>query len=221
MKIILFYGPGEIGKRNESLKIRKSFGEAVKVIDLKQSGLPALEMELVSNSLFENGSKLVVAENPTDSLNMESLKGDENITLLLLAGNLKSDSVLFKSAAKVKAKIIPFEGEKELSAFPFLDALIEGKKSAFLELEKLLEEYGGVYILTMVYYLLRRNFLPQTSSFMQNKVKSQKEKYQESDWSKLYRMALETDAKLKSGLGSEKIILTDLVQKIILKSFAE
>lgn len=219
MKTILLLGPGEIGKRNEALRLRRGFGDAVKTIDLKQSSAADLGMELVSNFLFEVGPRLVVAENIPDSLDLEKLKGDEAVNLLLLAGNPKSDSTLFKSAQKIKAKIASFEGEKELSAFPFLDALIEGKKTAFVELKKLLEDYSGVYVLTMIYYLLRRNFLPQSSSFMQGKVKSQKQRFNDGDWSKLYRLGLEADAALKSGLGSEEIILTNLVQAIVSKNF--
>lgn len=219
MELILFYGPGEISKRNESLRLRKSFGDSVKIIDTKHNDLTSLEMELVSHSLFETGPRLVVVENAPDSLDLEKLKGDENITLLLLSGNLKSDAVLLKSAIKLKAKIIPFEGEKEISAFAFLDALIEGKKQAFVELDKLLDGYGGMYVLTMTYYLLRRNFLPQASSFMQNKVKSQKQRYTEEDWSKLYKLILQSEFAIKNGSGSEQLILTNLVQTISLKDF--
>ncbi len=215
MKIIVLYGVGEVGKRNEALKIRKQFSpDNTTQIDLKGAPLRELEMQLASPSLFITDSRLIVVENVPDSLDLQKISGDSGLTLLIVANSPKAESTLLQSAKKSAAKLLLFEGEKELTAFPFLDALIEKKKVSFMELHKLMSEYGGIYTLTMVYYLLRRNLLPLPSSdFMRKKILSQKEKYSPQDWINLYRQTLETEFKIKSGLMTEDFGLDFLTEK--------
>lgn len=217
MKVILLIGSGEIGKRSEALRLRKQFVGGVRRLDFKETGLKGLDMELASRSLFETGPRLISVENIPDSLDLFSLKGSEDETFLLLMGSSpKAESSLLQSAKKLGAKIIPFEGEKELNAFPFLDALIERRQEALWQLYKLLEEYGGMYVLTMIYYLLRRNLLPPPASdFMRKKISQQKQKYNFYDWPKLYWETLQTEFAIKNGLISEGLGLTRLTEKII------
>lgn len=215
MKVILLHGPGEVGKRTESLRLRKLFSpECVTLLDLKQEGLDKLEVALASVPLFDSSQRLVVAENAPDKLDLTTLpQGSEETTLLLLSGTLKAASALLQSAQKQKAKIYSFEGEKELSVFPFLDCLLERKKEAFLELKKLLAEYEWVYILTMVYYGLRRNILPlPTSSYARSKIESQKRKFSFDDFTTLYELTLTWEFAIKSGKVTPDIGLTRLVQ---------
>lgn len=218
MEIFLLYGPGEIAKRTAILKTKKQFTPAsVTAIDFKEAGEKGLELSLVSRSLFESGSRLVVVENVPEKFDLGQVKQpEENLTLLLVAGNLKSTSVLLQSAKAAKVVLQSFEGEGERLVFPFLDALIERKPQTFVELEKLLSEHGGIYILTMVYYLLRRNLLPlPPSAFVQKKIKTQKSLYQEEDWVRLYRLTLETEFKIKSGALPEKEALVIFTEKVL------
>lgn len=217
MKIILLYGPGEAAKRNEALRIRKQFAsEDISFVDFKQINTQDLEVQFVSSSLFQRGPRLIVAENAPDNLSLQKLKvADDSLTLLILAGNLKADSQLFLSAKKLNAKLVLFEGEKELTAFPFLDALIEQRKQVFLELEKLLKEYGAIYVISMIYYLLRRNILPlPKNSFIRGKIQRQKQRYSLDDFERFYYLTLTTEFKIKSGLLNENTGLTFLIQKI-------
>lgn len=216
MKIILLFGPGEVSKRNYLLKLKKEFSDAqISLLDLKQDSIADLELKIFSGSLFETGERLVVVENVPDKMDLEILrKADENITLILIAGHPAVTSVILKSAKKLEAKIYNFEGEKEITAFPFLDNLIEGKKQVYLELEKLLLEYGVMYVLTMIYYLLRRNILPLPSSdFMRKKIQKQKIEFNEKDFENFYRKTLETEYKIKAGLMPEQVALTCLVRQ--------
>lgn len=222
MKIILLYGPGEAGKRTEGLNIRKFFPrEAISQIDLKQASLKDLENLILARPLFETGPRLIVAENVSEKTDLKGLRQGSELTLLLMAPSLKADSALLKSAKESGVKIILFEGEKEILAFPYLDYLIERKKQVFMELEKLLEVYGGMYILSMVYYLLRRNLLPPASSFMQKKVQGQKLLYQPADWQALYKLALLTEFNIKSGVVPEKQGLISLTQAFISGNFGK
>lgn len=213
MKIIVLYGPGEVGKRTEALKIRKQFSpEDITVVDSKQSSQDSVQNILQSTQLFSVGKRLVVYDNVSEKLDLSHLtSGEETLTLLILAASLRNDSMLLQSAKKVKAALMQFEGEREVSAFPFLDALIEKKKTCFLELEKLLDEYGGIYVLSMIFYLLRRNILPlPPSPFAQKKIMQQKKGYSFTDWKRLYQLTLETEFKIKSGLINERVGLTGL-----------
>lgn len=218
MKTIVLTGPGEIGKRGESLKIRQQFTpDSLSILDFKAAGIKELQMQLSSPMLFVTGPRLLVVENIPDSLDLNALTAsDENLTLLLLAASPRSDSPLLQSAKKTGAKILLFEGEREITAFPFLDALIERRKQALWELYKLLEQYGGMYVLSMIYYLLRRNLLPlPASDFMRKKINGQKQKYTASDWGLLYQSTLQTEYAIKSGAVTEQLGLVRLTEKII------
>lgn len=213
MKIILLHGAGEVGKRNKVLEIKKQFSQDdVSIIDLDEKNLKDLEMLLCSSGLFASDKRLVVAQNVPEKLDLEKLaEADIDLTLVLTGTALKSGCVLLKSAKKAGAIIYSFEGEKEVSAFPFLDNLIERKKQAFIELEKLLKEYGAMYILAMIYYLLRRNLLPlPKSGFLKNKIEAQKQKYNFNDFEKLYKLTLKVEFEIKTGAIEARLGLTNL-----------
>lgn len=222
MKIVILHGPGEVRKRAEALRIKKQYPpDNISQLDLKVASPANLEVQLTSSPLFVTGEGLLVVENVPDKLDLQEFKSsDDNLTLLLLAGTPRADSLLLQSAKKMGAKIYLFEGEKELTAFPFLDSLLEGNKRAFVELEKLLSEYGAMYILAMIYYGLRRNLLPLPPSlFLKKKIVQQKQRYQEGDWAKLYYLTLQTEFAIKEGFAPERIGLTGLVEAIISRRF--
>lgn len=218
MNITVLYGPGEIGKRSELIKIKKGFSkDSTKVIDLKQEPIGALNLALSSVSLFDQGNRLVAVENVPDSFDCSLLQNnDSSLTLVLVAGNSKASSVLISSAKKSDAKMLSFEGEQETSVFPFLDCLLEGKRQSFVELEKLLSEYGGMYVLSMVYYALRRNLLPlPASDYMRKKITNQSQRFSISDWTILYESVLQTEYDIKTGKVSERLGLYGLVMQFL------
>lgn len=217
MNVVVLQGAGEIGKLNHLSQMKSKFApESVTQIDLKQSGIGGLETALVSPSLFSQEARLVVVTNILDSIDLGKLRQEDAVTLVIVSSAIKAGTALATSLKTLQAKTLTFEGEKEVSAFPFLDNLIEGKKTAFIELEKLLQEYGGMYILSMIYYLLRRNLLPlPASDFMQKKIKLQKQKYQPEDFKKAYARVLDTEWSIKNGEISEKLGLTKLVQSFM------
>lgn len=218
MKIIVLYGSGESKKRGEAQEIKRQFSsDVISYFDLSIKKISDIELALSFLSLFNASDRLIVIENTPDDLDLKRLvKINNPTTLLFLALSPRANSKLLSSAKEINAKAINFEAEKEVSAFPYLDNLIEGKKEAFGELQKLLDEYGGMYVLSMIYYLLRRNLLPMPpSSFMQNKIKSQTQKISLKDWQKLYLLTLKTDFSIKSGTLPETIALTKLTQEFV------
>ncbi|MBI4037265.1 hypothetical protein HY385_02480, partial [Candidatus Daviesbacteria bacterium] len=223
MKINLLIGLGEVGKREAALKIKKQFSpDDITQLDLKITSDSDLKMAFSSNSLFGESDRLIILENVSDSLDLTKLPQIDSLTVLILASSPKENAKIITTAKKLGANIVSFEGEKELSAFSYLDNLIEQKSSALLELDKLLKEYGGMYVLAMVYYLLRRNLLPLPNSpFLQNKITSQKQKYSHDDWIKLYQLTLGTDFAIKNGVTTEELGLFQLTEKIISGQFGK
>lgn len=218
MKIVVLYGLGESKKREELLRIKQQFlPDVVSILDLSVKNISDVDLMLTSQSLFDASDKLIIIENTPDDLDLKKLvKINNPATLLFLALSPRANSKLLSSAKEINAKAINFEAEKEVSAFSYLDNLIEGKKEAFGELQKLLDEYGGMYVLSMIYYLLRRNLLPlPPSSFMQNKIKSQTQKISLKDWQEFYLLTLKTDFAIKSGTLPENIALTKLTQEFV------
>lgn len=218
MKIIILHGPGQSAKRAELLRIKKMYPpENIASVDLKQEDLSQLQKLISCLPLFGTGEMLVIAENTPESLDLGKVdQSAGELTLVLVADKLGVNTVLFKSAAAQKAAIRSFEGEKEITAFPFLDNLLEKRPRSFLELEKLLQQYDGFYVLVMIYYGLRRNLLPlPASNFASRKISSQKRLYQLKDFARLYRLTLTTEFALKSGQVEERSSLACLVQLFI------
>lgn len=217
MNVYILTGPGEVGKRQHLLQIKRQFDKtAITEYDLKTHDLTTVKDALLSTPLFTN-TKLVILENPPAALDLAEFTISAQLTLVILIQQLPVSSSLFKSAKEVKAKLIDFAPQKELSAFPFIDALIEKKGIALFELMKLLEQYGAMYVFSMIYYLLRRNILPlPKNNFTSKKIAVQKRKYKLTDFTIMYQKTLETEYKIKSGLISDTLGLTRLVQLYIL-----
>jgi hypothetical protein len=218
MKIAVLYGPGETKKRTEMLEIKSHFSQdAVSVFDLSSKKIADIYLALSSISLFDSLERLFIIESTPDDFDLKKIvKVNNSTTLIFLAALLKPTSKLLLSANEIKAKIINFEAEKETSVFPFLDNLIEGKKEVFSQLQQLIEEYGGIYILTMIYYLLRRNLLPlPKSGYIKNKIKMQKQNFTLDNWQEIYLKTLKTDFAIKNGTLPERIALTKLTQEFV------
>lgn len=218
MKGILLIGPGESGKRAYLQKLKKELdSNQVSLIDLKSQSLKDLENSLISQSLFDNGKRLVVVENLPKNFDLDSLHSDDDNLALVFVVTGES-AALFKAAKQLKYQILEFAGEKELTAFAYLDALLEGKVESLTELSKLLETFGGLYVISMIYYGLRRNFLPLPApQFVQNKIRRQKSRFKLEDWTKLYFQTLTAESQIKTGLGQENVTLNFLTEKFLEK----
>lgn len=214
MNIFLLYGPGEVAKRSQLIKIKHQFDPAsISVLDLQQVKPVELDNLLLSTPLFFD-QRLIVVENTQASFDLEDfdrLSSNTSSTIVFVSSALPTNSKLLITGRKLGCKIICFEEEKKLLAFPYLDSLIEQRQEVFLELEKLRVEYGGMYIISMIYYLLRRNALPlPAGSFIKQKIRRQKEKFSTSSLQAFYKQTLETEYKIKSGVLDERLGLTKL-----------
>ncbi len=203
MKVVVLHGPGKTGSRNKLLEIKQKYTDENVVV--LPGGVTEMELKsaLNTDSLFSE-ERLVIIENPSESFKLEGLSGAEGVTLVIwLDKDLDARKSLFKSLKEFGAQLLNFPEAKEMSVFPFLDNLADGKKEAFLELKKLNEAgYDSQYYITMIFYMLRSLVAtPKNApSFVKQKLSRQRGRFSESDLTELYKFVLETDFKIKSGL---------------------
>lgn len=224
MEIKILTGNGEVSKRDYLLKMKRQFDrQAVIEVDLAKEDVGTLEEAILSTPLFTD-KRLVIGLNPSPQLDLSKLHlvGDERLTLVFMVGSLAPSTPLSRSAALLQGEVLVFDEEKDKSIFPFLDSLIEGKVGAFSYLMKLTKEYGGMYLLTMIYYLWRRNLLPlPKASFLKNKIQRQREKFSLSDWRYFYQEVLEIEYQMKTGVVSEQMASLLAIERILRRSRRE
>lgn len=216
MKLVILSGLGETKKREALFQLKQRFTtDLVTTVDLKENSIAQLKNIIFSTPLFFKEARLVVVENCPDKFDLEAVFQKENqIALILVMANPHQEVI--KKAQTLQAQIMSFPEEKETSVFPYLDYLIERKEASFLELNKLLQNYNWMYILTMIYYLLRRNLLPlPASEFARKKIIAQQKFLKEESLEKLYLLTLQTEYKIKNGLMEGNTALYFLTEKII------
>lgn len=218
MNLIILHGNGVVALSQKITQIKKEFDSlAIFEFNGKKSNLEGILAEISTGGLFSE-KRLVILEE-FEGIDLEKLPLDEELTLVLKYGkNLASNSLVLKKAIALKAKIISLTEKDEVLIFPFLDALAEkNKKQVFDRLDKLLSDYGGQYMLTMIFFMLRRFlFIPKNlPSFVIKKIEFQQKQFSKEKIKTLYREAIETDFRIKKGLVEEKMGIFLLVEKIL------
>ena len=218
MNLILLHGNGLTAISNKISAIKKDFDPmSVVQISGKETNFEQTLLELSTPNLFAQ-ERLIVLEDLDDKLDLNRLPTDEKLTVILkFSKNLASKSVLLKAAQSLKAQIINLTEIDEASIFPFLDLLADKNPKAIEQMDFRLAEHGGQYILTMIFYLLRRMVQPMNKLplFVAKKIESQKQNFPLEKIDELYKTTLETDFKIKSGLIEEKLGMTLLIDKIL------
>jgi DNA polymerase III delta subunit len=224
MHLILLHGNALSAISQKISEIKKKF-DPISIVEIsgKEFSFDEAVVRSSTGDLFSE-SRLVILENfdPSASsgqLDLERLPQDESLTILIkFTKLLTQSSTVLKSATKLKAQVLTLNEADEMSVFPFLDALGEkNSPRAYSEFEKLYAEYGGQYLLTMMFYLLRRLATnpKKLPSFVLDKLNRQKRNFNLEKVKELYKTGLETDFKIKSGLLEEKLGLTLLVERIL------
>jgi DNA polymerase III delta subunit len=218
MNIYIFSGNGEVTINNKIRDLTKSFSkEAISEIDGKYMTFEQILVHLSTPSLFSE-QRLVILDQPDEKIDLSLLPKNEEVTLVLrFHKTLPKTSTFLKQAAKLEAKTFQFSEQEEASIFPLIDLLADKNPRALQEVDYRIEEHSGQYILTMIFYMLRRmvqrnHKLP---GFVVSKIERQKKNFPLEKIIKLYEEALKTDFKIKSGRIEEKLGLTLLFEKII------
>ncbi len=219
-KLILVHGNGLAAISQKISSIKGEFDSLSTVlVSGKNFNWEKGVLEFSTPGLFSD-SRLVVLEDfeASSEIDLEKIPKEEGLTVVLkYIKSLPANSVIIKQFNKLGGQIINLTEKDEVSIFPFLDMLAEKKKAAFLELGKLLDEYGGQYILTMIFYMLRRLVMKPKNlpEFVLRKIQIQKKNFSKNQVKQIYRFSLETDYKIKSGLLEEKMGLNLIVEKVI------
>ncbi len=218
MPIFVYHGSGLTAISNAISKIKATFPpEAISEINGKNSSIDQAIMNVSTPGLFAE-KRLLILENYTEKVDVSDLKDDSSTTVVFRFNKqLPATSVFLKSVKKLPSQIQEFSEADEISIFPFLDLLGEKKSAAFGQFEKVYAEYGGQYILTMLYYFYRRTIVipKKTPSFALQKLERQKRNFPLQKLTELYSYTLETDFKIKSGFVEDKLGLTMVVEKIL------
>jgi DNA polymerase III delta subunit len=199
----------QIKKEYDPMSISSYSGKAINL----ENVLPIIS----TPSLFSE-KRLVVLEDYDDKIDLEKLPNDPDVTIVLKFNKtLTAASKLLKTAQSLKAQVILLTEKDEVEIFPFLDLLSDQNPRSYQVLDKILDEKGGQYLLTMIFFMLRRLVNPPKNlpPFVIKKIAVQQSKLPQSVIKRLYKLALETDFKIKSGLMEERLGLTLLVEKII------
>ena len=213
--ITLIHGTDQVLVLNKLLEIKQSNPDA-EISEFEGSEID-LKLEFRTSNLFSD-KRLIIINNPDMKLNLLQLQEQNGVDVVLLFSKpLPLASEILKVVKEKKGVVFEFKERQDISIFPFLDALIEKKKKAFLELDKLLNIFGSQYILTMIFYSLRKLILPSKSSspFAKQKIEQQKKLRSLDDLERLYKETLDLDFKIKKGAVENKIGLTLLVQKFL------
>lgn len=218
MSIYILAGNGQVSVNNKVKELKKSFNkDAILELDGKAVTFEQIAVQLSSYSLFSE-KRLVIIDQPDEKMDLSELPQNDDVNLVLKFHKaLPASSKFLKQSKELKAKVFQFSEQEEASIFPLIDLLADKNPGALQEVDERIADHGGQYILTMIFYMLRRmvqknNKLP---SFVVNKIERQKRNLPLEKITQLYQEALETDFKIKTGKVDEKLGLTLLFEKII------
>lgn len=217
-KLIILHGNGLVSKSNKLSQIKKDFDNlGIKQFNGEEVDFEKIIAEISTPSLFSQ-ERLIVLENFDEKIDLKKIPSDETLTVVIkFPKALNKLSSTLKEAQNLNAQIYLLTEQEENSIFPFLDTLADKNPKALSQLDKLLEDFGGQYILTMIFYMFRRLIVSSKKlpEFVIRKIESQKRNFTLEKIESLYKSALETDFKIKSGLIEEKMGLTMLCNKVL------
>ncbi len=217
--LILLHGNGQVAISQKLSELKKEFDPLATVsFNGKEHEFNQALMAINSGQLFSNKRLVVLEDFDEKMIDLSNLPEDDNLTIILkFPKALAATSSVLKTATQAKAQIINLNEEQEQSIFPFLDLLADKNDQALAKFDKLMDKYGSQYLLTMIFYMLRRLINPpqKLPSFVLKKIAVQQRNFDLEKITKLYKLSLETDLKIKSGLLDEKLGLTLLVQNIL------
>lgn len=172
----------------------------------------------ISTPQLFSESRLVILENFEEDLDFEKLPLDINLSIIIkISKNLNANSKVLKSAAKFKFTTVNLSEKEETQIFPFLDGLVGQNQKVLSQIPRIIADYGSQYLLTMIFYSLRRLVLPgqKLPDFVAKKINEQRRNFDDQSIRRIYKSALLTDFKIKNGLIDDLIGLTLLSEAIV------
>lgn len=218
MKIILIHG-GDTVASLQKLSLLKNQFKSPEVLQINGKDLKVAQLKdhFASQDLFSQ-TQLIIVENPPEALDLSGFGSQtDNSVVFYFSKSLPPKAKILSFPNSLSVQILAFPKKPTVTVWPFLDLLFTKNPRSLIEFEKLMSEYGGQYLLTMIAFGLRRLVLPSKSSggFNEQKILNQKKIFSLDKIKHLYQQVLETDFKIKSGLIEERIGLTLLLQKFL------
>lgn len=222
MKITLLHGSAKDALQNKLIKIKQSYDKlSVQEINCKEISFEKAVVEFLTPNLFSK-ERLVVLENCPDNTDLSSLPEDNSLYLVVYSNlSFPQASNIISSAKKRNSLIINLNEENEKAIFPFLDGLAEKKTQSLKTVEELLNQKGGQYVLTFIYYLLRKmageakGKASNLPDFVKRKIALQKQNFTKQILVELYRQSLLTDYKIKTGYAESETYFYLLINRFL------
>ncbi len=215
MKIYIIHGLAEADINKKISEIKKDF-DPFSIFELKGKIIKDIFSEVSTPSLFSS-SRLFIIDDLNEDINFKQLPENENLTLIFRFSKTLHPKSKLLNLKLGNSQVLYFPEEKETSIFPFLDGVLIKNPKTLEKLDELLQKFGGQYILTMLFYSLRRLVLPLNfkNEFLRKKVENLKKNFPQNRLKNLYLEILDTDNKIKQGYLSEDLAVKGLILRMI------
>lgn len=153
--------------------------------------------------------KMIVLTDPAEEWMVDEMPENENVELVLVYEKELGVRSKVLAQERVKSgKVYNFTAPQDRRIWELLEMVLEGNPKMVGRIIELTEELGGQYILSMLEYNWRRLIVPGNSpDFVKRKMKNVREKLGLEGVARRYQECLETDWKIKKGMGSEKDLI--------------
>lgn len=217
MNVYILHGAGESAILKKIDLIKKDF-DPLSIFTLNVKNVKDLRSlaEISSSGLFIE-RRLIILDDIDEDANLENLPEDENLTIVFKFSKALPARSRLLSLRRKSVVVFFSPEEREVSIFPFLDEVNEKNPKALGKIEGFYNQYGGQYILTMLYYSMRRLILPlkTKNAFVLSKLDKLKKNFSREKMLKFYFEILETDNKVKLGLLDEKLAVKRLILRLV------
>lgn len=183
---------------------------------VRASGKEITEEFILNNfagsELFED-RKLVILTDPDENWQVDQLVDNEGLELVLVYNKeLGVRAKVLKEKRVISGKIYDFIVPQDRRIWGLLDMVLENDPKMIKKTAELLEEFGGQYLLTMLVFNLRRLVvLGNAPDFVKKKLIAKRDEWGISKISEYYADILETDLKIKTGMGNERDLVNLMV----------
>lgn len=217
MEIYLLHGDHTVAILDKIKQLSHGFDD----LSISRVTAKALTPDFMINNfqgadLFSS-QKLIIIDKVDPEFDLEKLPEVDQTRVVLVADkSLAASSSLMKAAIAQNLKIVHFELPPDRSIFQFLDQLGSGDRRALASFDRLFEERGDQYLLTMIIFMLRRMLFPPAKlpPAIKVKIDKQRQKFGQEGIAQLYKLTLETDYKIKSGQLEPRLGVFLLCQQI-------
>jgi DNA polymerase III delta subunit len=208
MPVVIFHGDNTALINTKIDEMKKSYPvSAIERFSLKSESFEQLLMKISTPSFFDEQRLLIVDDTEEKKIETTKLITDSSTTVVLSFGKeLPTSSTVLKWAQEKNLRVVGISQPQDKRIFTFLDLLAEKNVKALSMLDDLIDDFGCVYLLTMIIFLLRRLVLPlgNAPSFLEAKLKKQKSNFSEQNLISLYERTLLTEYQFKTGKIEER-----------------